>query len=148
MKSNKNNNPLFLEFLGLLIILVTAIESTTPTTVINGESLVDQQNKPIQLQFPVYVYKRKSQFERDLSRMQSACATSNCSQVSNPLKRLACVMRCSSPKCYDEIYASNPLEEGEVDQRLNSYKGCISEEKKQKSMTQAKQKKWGTHTQN
>jgi hypothetical protein len=31
-----------------------------------------------------------------------------------------------SPKCYQELYSWNPLEEGEFDIRYMSFKGCFS----------------------
>lgn len=36
-----------------------------------------------------------------------------------------CVRECVSPICYKEIYRFDELEEGEIDVRLNSFKGCF-----------------------
>jgi len=39
-----------------------------------------------------------------------------------------CVQTCTSPECYQVIYASYVLEEGEVDQRADSFKSCVYRE--------------------
>jgi len=43
------------------------------------------------------------------------------------VEQLACVRRCMSPLCYQQLYAYDELEEGEIDVRYNSFKGCILE---------------------
>ncbi len=35
-----------------------------------------------------------------------------------------CVRRCMSPFCYEQIYAFDELEPGEIDVRERSFKGC------------------------
>uniref|UniRef100_A0A0B7B0G0 Uncharacterized protein n=1 Tax=Arion vulgaris TaxID=1028688 RepID=A0A0B7B0G0_9EUPU len=40
-----------------------------------------------------------------------------------------CVRMCMSEFCYNELYGSDELEEGEIDVRLNSFKGCLSQVK-------------------
>jgi hypothetical protein len=42
------------------------------------------------------------------------------------LERKNCIIKCVSKICYDEIYEFDPLEEGEVDQRALSFKGCYA----------------------
>mmetsp|Transcript_34279 Transcript_34279/g.39025 ORF Transcript_34279/g.39025 Transcript_34279/m.39025 type:complete len:154 (-) Transcript_34279:46-507(-) len=42
---------------------------------------------------------------------------------------LNCIDRCVSPDCYNEIFAENPLEDGEVDRnRHNSFENCVRNE--------------------
>lgn len=86
---------------------------------------------------------------------ESACEQSpSCSQLAS-ISRVRCVRECVSPSCYSEIYQSDQvkirhhppnrfqvleeknqnfmlfvilyfqLEEGEIDVRLNSFKGCF-----------------------
>lgn len=40
-------------------------------------------------------------------------------------ERTACVRACISQACYTQVYGEDPLEEGEIDVRLNSFKGCF-----------------------
>ena len=43
-----------------------------------------------------------------------------------------CIFQCSSPACYEKIYAPNPLEDGEVDlDRARQFEECAEEEIKE-----------------
>ena len=33
--------------------------------------------------------------------------------------------QCISPACYSALYTADPLEQGEIDTRLTSFKGCF-----------------------
>ncbi|KAK6624999.1 hypothetical protein RUM43_005290 [Polyplax serrata] len=56
---------------------------------------------------------------------ESACEQSpDCISEVGPA-RSACVQRCISPSCHQDLYGDDPLEEGEIDVRLNSFKGCF-----------------------
>ncbi|XP_075218234.1 uncharacterized protein LOC142323021 [Lycorma delicatula] len=56
---------------------------------------------------------------------ESACEQNpTCNQLKG-LQRLKCVRECISPSCYQELYYEDQLEEGEIDVRLNSFKGCF-----------------------
>lgn len=56
---------------------------------------------------------------------ESACEQSpDCASKTGPA-RFACIRHCISPSCHQELYATDPLEEGEIDVRLNSFKGCF-----------------------
>lgn len=83
-----------------------------------------------QLNFPHYAYKRSSKFEHKFQNVHGRCESSfECSKyVSFHLQN--CVLKCISKRCFEEIYLFDPLEDGELDQRLNSFKGCYSEESK------------------
>lgn len=76
------------------------------------------------LNFPHYSYKRSSKFEHKFQNILNKCeSTIEC--VKFEMHQLQnCALKCISKRCYDEIYAFDPLEEGEIDQRLNSFKGC------------------------
>mmetsp|Transcript_14110 Transcript_14110/g.18818 ORF Transcript_14110/g.18818 Transcript_14110/m.18818 type:complete len:131 (-) Transcript_14110:309-701(-) len=42
---------------------------------------------------------------------------------------MSCVSKCASPSCFEEIYASNPLEDGEVDDYRNRlFEKCAKRE--------------------
>ncbi|VVC91326.1 unnamed protein product, partial [Leptidea sinapis] len=56
---------------------------------------------------------------------ESACEQSRVCGSLKGLERTHCVRECISPSCYREIYQLDPLEEGEIDVRLNSFKGCF-----------------------
>ena len=48
-------------------------------------------------------------------------------QISDAVSQSNCVRQCIAPSCYNEIYGEDALEEGEIDVRLNSFKGCFHE---------------------
>lgn len=83
-----------------------------------------------QLVFPKYSYTRSSQIENRLKSLSNSCATkTECFNVRTNADKQNCVLKCVSSKCYDEIYEFDPLEEGEIDQRYASFKGCFVAEK-------------------
>lgn len=65
--------------------------------------------------------------ELSYKEFESACKQSTpCVDLkTGSLRRLKCVRECISPSCYQEIYKINDLEEGEIDVRLQSFKGCF-----------------------
>lgn len=86
------------------------------------------EQKPTELKFPRYAYKRHSGLEnRYYARYNKCSQTEACLNVDFEVKQ-NCILQCISEKCYGEIYAWDPLEEGELDLRLNSYKGCLKVE--------------------
>ncbi|ODM98380.1 hypothetical protein Ocin01_08306 [Orchesella cincta] len=57
---------------------------------------------------------------------ESACTqTPACLGISD-LEKVKCVRKCMSPSCYHDIYAFDELEEGEIDIRFQSFKGCFA----------------------
>ncbi|KDR11698.1 uncharacterized protein LOC110836848 [Zootermopsis nevadensis] len=75
--------------------------------------------------FPEFQYKETSKNEMAFREFESACKQSpTCAQMSG-ITRVRCVRECISPSCYQDIYQSDQLEEGEIDVRLNSFKGCF-----------------------
>ncbi|XP_022905531.1 uncharacterized protein [Onthophagus taurus] len=72
--------------------------------------------------FKEFPYKEHPKNEALFREYESACEQGcNGSGVSKVL----CVRQCISPSCYRDLYSYDPLEEGEVDVRLNSFKGCF-----------------------
>ena len=60
--------------------------------------------------------------DRELGERRRACerrardeAWEGCSSEDDPAVFENCVLRCASAKCYADVYARDPLEEGEVD---------------------------------
>ncbi|XP_041975152.1 uncharacterized protein LOC121730247 [Aricia agestis] len=75
--------------------------------------------------FKEYPYKDSPKNEMTFREFETACEQSAaCNQLSG-LTRTRCVRECVSPSCYKELYSLDPLEEGEIDVRLNSFKGCF-----------------------
>jgi hypothetical protein len=85
--------------------------------------------QPGKLAFPEYDYKRKLNLENQFKKQYIKCEASDaCTSLGVDIDRENCIYKCMSNRCYKEIYDFDPLEEGEIDQRLVSFKGCFSEE--------------------
>ncbi|KAG7198848.1 hypothetical protein KM043_015675 [Ampulex compressa] len=79
--------------------------------------------------FPEYPYKETTKNELLFRQFEQACEESGACKM-QPLQRSGvaktrCIRECVSPSCYKEIYLFDQLEEGEIDVRLNSFKGCF-----------------------
>eukprot|EP00898_Chlorokybus_atmophyticus_P003109 jgi/Chlat1/379/Chrsp10S01489 len=66
--------------------------------------------------------------EKDLVALRTACEE-RVSGVEACLESAAarenCVLKCASPSCYDKVYASDPLEDGEIDsERGRAFRAC------------------------
>jgi hypothetical protein len=82
------------------------------------------------LNYPHYEYKRSSKFEHNFQKNIDKCqAETECLKLESYVLQ-NCILKCLSKKCYEEIYLADPLEEGEIDQRLNSFKGCYLQDNK------------------
>jgi len=75
--------------------------------------------------FPDYDYKETAKNELTYKEYESACDQSKRCENLTSVYRTRCVRECISPSCYSEIYEFDELEEGEIDVRLNSFKGCF-----------------------
>ncbi|XP_013114882.1 uncharacterized protein LOC106092549 [Stomoxys calcitrans] len=75
--------------------------------------------------FPEYAYKETSKNEITYHDFEVNCEQHAACEALEGVKRKACVRRCISYSCYQDIYAFDELEEGEIDVRLNSFKGCV-----------------------
>ncbi|XP_031640867.1 uncharacterized protein LOC116352425 [Contarinia nasturtii] len=75
--------------------------------------------------FPEYDYKETSKNELSYREFESACDQSKRCEILAGIARVRCIRECVSPSCYNEIYEFDELEEGEIDVRLNSFKGCF-----------------------
>lgn len=58
----------------------------------------------------------------------SDCEATTCMHLP-PDENMNCVNRCASQACFDTVYASEPLEDGEVDdERERTFRNCLREE--------------------
>ncbi len=76
-----------------------------------------------------FEYSYKSLIESKIRLLRQKCVYSRPNTNHEDCQSLSmdnCLLKCMSPKCYSLIYAHNPLEEGEYDQRISSFKGCIA----------------------
>ncbi|XP_062510017.1 uncharacterized protein LOC134186113 [Corticium candelabrum] len=80
--------------------------------------------------FKRFPFKRKPKFERPYRRQEDVCERSDECVNSAGIEKVRCTRMCISSFCYDEIYRFDELEEGEIDIRLSSFKGCFTQERK------------------
>ncbi|XP_037046408.1 uncharacterized protein LOC119081505 [Bradysia coprophila] len=85
------------------------------------------KNNEQRFQFPEFDYKETNKNELSYREFESACEqSSQCKELQpNGIQRHRCIMECISPSCYQDIYRFDELEEGEIDVRLVSFKGCF-----------------------
>ncbi|KAK6638425.1 hypothetical protein RUM44_008854 [Polyplax serrata] len=87
--------------------------------------LVNCKEDKVVYKFQEFFYKGNTKNEIAFREFESACEQSpDCISEVGPA-RSACVQRCISPSCHQDLYGDDPLEEGEIDVRLNSFKGCF-----------------------
>ncbi|XP_052756282.1 uncharacterized protein LOC113511202 isoform X2 [Galleria mellonella] len=80
---------------------------------------------PVTFTFKEYQYKDSPKNEMTFREFETACEQSSACSHLNGLQRTRCVRECVSPSCYRDLYQADQLEEGEIDVRLNSFKGCF-----------------------
>jgi len=96
-----------------------------------GLTVLSMEYPPRVFEFPFkrYGYKKKQKSEKKIKSMKIHCEhVDECTDLRG-VALTNCVRRCMSPHCYNELYASDELEEGEVDVRFHSFKGCIMEQR-------------------
>ena len=70
--------------------------------------------------------------DRAWKMKKSSCESEDCSHLV-PEEAYNCVNECVSPDCFQTIYSSNPLEDGEIDpDRNRQFIQCIRQEYRQK----------------
>ena len=87
---------------------------------------VSQSDARVQFEFKRYTYRKKRDDKKYRAAKQRCEMSSECQGIFG-VKQVECIRMCISETCYNELYANDPLEEGEIDVRLNSYKGCLSQ---------------------
>jgi hypothetical protein len=61
------------------------------------------------------------------------CKVSDECRVLHPDENMNCLNKCTSDKCYEKVYASMPLEDGEIDpERERVFRSCLRDEAKRK----------------
>ncbi|XP_046334108.1 uncharacterized protein LOC124116715 [Haliotis rufescens] len=78
----------------------------------------------VEFTFKRYSYKKKRDDKR-YKHAKERCERAGICEGKGSVDFIKCLRECMSKKCYDELYGPDELEEGEVDVRLNSFKGCL-----------------------
>ncbi|XP_075161162.1 uncharacterized protein LOC142233985 [Haematobia irritans] len=104
-----------------IILIVQSMVTAEPEKGSDGRPLI----KAATFHFPEYAYKETSKNEITYHDFEVNCEQHAACENLEGVKRKACVRRCISYSCYQDIYAFDELEEGEIDVRLNSFKGCV-----------------------
>ncbi|XP_053952627.1 uncharacterized protein LOC128859662 [Anastrepha ludens] len=108
----------------LIVLLAHLTVSTTNQFVEKGAS-GQPLPKAATFHFPEYAYKETSKNEIIYHEFETSCERNTlCENLEGVVKK-SCVRRCISYTCYQDIYGFDDLEEGEIDVRLNSFKGCV-----------------------
>ncbi|CAH3150527.1 unnamed protein product [Porites evermanni] len=71
-----------------------------------------------------YTFRKKQRLAKKYSPLEKGCEVNQCKDLFG-LELIKCTRKCISQTCYDELYAWDELEEGEIDVRLTSFKGCV-----------------------
>ncbi|XP_033737636.1 uncharacterized protein LOC117325489 [Pecten maximus] len=79
--------------------------------------------------FKRYTYKKKRD-DKKYRNAKTVCEVKTECLRQHGVDQTACVRQCISKFCYNELYGNDSLEEGEIDVRLNSFKGCLAQEKR------------------
>lgn len=79
---------------------------------------------PNEFRYKYYSFRKKQRLARRYSPLEKQCERNKCQGLGG-LELTKCTRKCISQSCYDELYAWDELEEGEIDVRLNSFKGCV-----------------------
>ncbi|XP_067678242.1 uncharacterized protein [Haliotis asinina] len=81
----------------------------------------------VEYTFKRYSYKKKRDDKR-YKILKERCERAGTCEGKGSLDFIKCLRQCISEKCYNELYGNDELEEGEVDVRLTSFKGCLYQE--------------------
>lgn len=75
-------------------------------------------------QFKQYYYRKKPKVEKKFKSARKICLDTEDCRSLHGLEQTKCWRLCMAPSCYEDIYAHDELELGEIDVRSNSFKGC------------------------
>jgi len=85
--------------------------------------------EPVEYKFKEFPYyetrKNEALFREYVKACEQSPACWSPPYTESALERTACVRSCINQACYADVYGDDPLEEGEIDVRLNSFKGCF-----------------------
>lgn len=82
----------------------------------------------VQYQYKKYTY-RKKRDDKIYKNAKQPCDINPDCLAKRGAEQAICIRKCISDFCYTDIYSQDELEEGEIDVRLNSFKGCVSQRK-------------------
>ncbi|XP_014673923.1 PREDICTED: uncharacterized protein LOC106814146 [Priapulus caudatus] len=100
------------------------------------ECLENSQAKRVLYHYRRFDYRKKKPQEQSFKKYSRACdQREKCRQLVGAA-RTTCGRQCLSEYCFNELYGIDELEDGEIDVRLHSFKGCFFEE--QYNMTKIK----------
>jgi len=108
-------------------LVVTIVLLLMLLDILSTVASIDYPPRVFEFPFKRYGYKKKQKSEKRIKSLKIQCEhTDECKDLRG-VALTACVRKCMSPVCYNDLYALDELEEGEVDVRFNSFKGCIIE---------------------
>jgi len=85
--------------------------------------------EPVQYKFKEFPYyetrKNEALFREYVKACEQSPACWSSPYTDSASERTACIRSCINQACYADVYGDDPLEEGEIDVRLNSFKGCF-----------------------
>jgi len=111
--------------LGLLYHQITAVLVVAASSVhTNKDDIIGIKEKVFE--FPEFDYNETPKTETAWREFEAACSLNQQCLGLEELEKVRCVRKCISPSCYNEIYAFDELEEGEIDIRFPSFKGCFA----------------------
>lgn len=88
---------------------------------------------------------QKQRIERQIKNKKDTCERSTCGKFVRD-EGMNCVNECQSTKCYEEVYAKEPLEDGEIDTYRNRlFTQCLQKEIKEETdrkIAEGRGKKW------
>lgn len=108
-----------LELVSLLTVVLITV--TLFEDVIYADTPIHEFN------YKRYSYRKKPKNEKKIKLMKQQCENSDTCRDLFGVEMMSCVRQCMSADCYKELYAEDELEEGEIDVRFSSFKGCIME---------------------
>lgn len=91
--------------------------------------LPETQSARVQYQYKKYTY-RKKRDDKTYKNLKQPCEVNPDCLAQRGAAQAICIRKCISGYCYNDIYGEDPLEEGEIDVRLNSFKGCCAQQRK------------------
>ncbi|XP_047481352.1 uncharacterized protein LOC125033692 [Penaeus chinensis] len=106
-------------------VLVAASTVTWIAAVLGMLRVTEAHANTVTYTFTQFPYKESVANEKLWSEYEVACAQSPRCLELRGVQHTRCVRQCVSPSCYLDIYTHDELEEGEIDVRLSSFKGCF-----------------------
>lgn len=92
------------------------------------DSICEVEAARVQYQYKKYTY-RKKRDDKVYKNAKQPCDVNPECLAKRGAEQAICIRKCISEFCYSDIYAADELEEGEIDVRLNSFKGCVAQRK-------------------